>query len=68
MTVPIFIHPRGTRIRIRRGRNPLDAAVVGRRGLVVHLDDYRPGYYGVELDGDSGIRVFTEDELEVAGD
>lgn len=63
MTVPLFIHPQGTRVRIRRGRTPLDAALVGRTGLVVHLDDYRPGYYGVTLDGDSEIRVFAEDEL-----
>jgi len=63
MTVPIFIHPPGTRIRLRRGRNPIDAAVLGQTGLVVHVDDYRPGYYGVTLDGESEIRVFAEDEL-----
>jgi hypothetical protein len=64
MTVPIFIHPPGTRVRLCRGRHPIDASVLGRTGLVVHVDDYRPGYYGVTLDGESDIRVFAEDELQ----
>lgn len=64
MTVPIFIHPPGTRVRVRRGSHPIEAAVLGRTGLVVHVDDYRPGYYGVTLDGESDIRVFAEDELD----
>jgi hypothetical protein len=63
MTVPIFIHLPGTQIQVRRGRNPIDDAVLGRKGLVVHVDDYRPGYYGVTLHGESQIRVFAEDEL-----
>lgn len=67
MTVPIFIHPQGTRVRIVRGDRPLDAATVGRTGLVVHLDAYRQGYYGIQLDGDSDIRVFAVDELEPEG-
>lgn len=66
MTVPIFVHPQGTRVRVRRGRLPLDSRLLGRTGLVVHLDDYRPGYYGVVLDGEDAIRVFAGDELEGA--
>jgi len=66
MTVPIFIHLPGTRVHVRRGRNPIDAGMLGRTGLVVHVDDYRPGYYGVTLNGESEIRVFAEDELVAA--
>ncbi len=61
-----FIHPQGTRVRVRRGRFPIDPALVGREGLVVFLDDYRPGRYGVVLDGEEERRDFAEDELERA--
>ncbi len=49
---------------MKRGRFPIDPALVGREGLVVFLDDYRPGRYGVVLDGDEQRRDFAEDELE----
>lgn len=68
MTVPAFLFPQGSRVRIRKGRFPLDPADQGREGMVVHLDDYRPGYYGIVLDGESALRVFCEDELEPSGD
>jgi hypothetical protein len=63
--VKIQLHPQGTRVRIRRGRFPLDPSILGRTGTVIVL--YRVGgeRYGIQLDGDSRIRVFTEDELEV---
>ena len=59
------IYPQGSRVRVRRGRFPMDAGLVGRTGLVVEIDDHRPGRYGVVLDGEDGIREFAEDELEL---
>jgi hypothetical protein len=56
--------PQGTRVRVRRGRYPLDPSVIGRTGLVVETDDYRPDRYGVVLDEETGQREFNEDELE----
>jgi hypothetical protein len=58
------LHPQGTRVRIRRGRYPLDAALIGRTGLVVQTDDYRPQRYGVVLDEETEQREFHEDEFE----
>ena len=60
----IQIRPQGTRVRIRRGRLPLDPAVEGKSGTVVHLLKGSGDRYGVQLDGEAGISVFTEDELE----
>ncbi|HSR41821.1 MAG TPA: hypothetical protein VLL48_06610 [Longimicrobiales bacterium] len=60
---PIF--PQGTRVRVGRGRFPMDPALVGRTGLVVQVDDYRPERFGVVLDGEEEIRDFARDELEV---
>ena len=54
-------------VKIRRGRMPLDPAFVGRTGTVVELSDYRPGRYGVVLDGEEQTREFREDELAPAG-
>ena len=54
----------GTRVRVRRGRYPLDPRLVGRTGLVVETDDYRPERYGVVLDDETEQREFNEDELE----
>jgi hypothetical protein len=34
---------------------------------VVELSDYRPGRYGVVLDGEEQVRDFHESELEPAG-
>ena len=54
----------GTRVCIKRGGFPIEPSLLGREGLVVFLDDYRPGRYGVVLDGEQGRRDFAEDELE----
>ena len=62
-----FLHPVGTRVRVKRGRFPIDSGLLDREGLVVFLDDYRPGRYGVVLDGEQDRRDFAEDELEPAG-
>ncbi|NIP60075.1 MAG: hypothetical protein GWM92_11620 [Gemmatimonadetes bacterium] len=51
-------------MRVKRGRFPMDPALVGRSGLVVQVDDYRPERFGVVLDGEEEVRDFAEDELE----
>ena len=56
-------YAQGTRVEVRRGRFPMDSRLVGRRGLVLELSDYAPGRYGVQLEGESVVREFTEDEL-----
>ena len=62
-----FLYPMGTRVRVKRGGFPIDPGLIAREGLVVFLDDYRPGRYGVVLDGERDRRDFAEDELESAG-
>jgi hypothetical protein len=54
----------GTRVNVRRGRWPMDPALIGRTGLIVETDDYRPQRYGVVLDEEDEVREFAEDELE----
>jgi hypothetical protein len=66
--VKIQIHPQGSRVKIRRGPLPLDLSLEGRTGMVVQLRRYGGTKYGVQLDGESRIRVFSEDELEPLGD
>jgi hypothetical protein len=56
--------PQGTRVRVRRGRWPMDPALIARTGLIVETDDYRPQRYGVVLDEEDEVREFAEDELE----
>ncbi len=64
MTIHAPLHPEGSRVRVRRGRFPMDAALLGRIGTVVELDAYQPGKYGVVLDGETDVRELAEDELE----
>ena len=59
-----FLFGPRTRVRIRRGRFPLDSALVGRAGVIVELDDVRPLRYIVVLDGELDPREFDEEELE----
>jgi hypothetical protein len=58
------VYTQGTRVRVRRGRYPLDPRLIGKTGLIVETDDYRPQRYGVVLDEESEQREFDEDELE----
>lgn len=53
----------GTRVEVRRGSLPMNARLIGRKGLVVELDAYDPGRYGVQLDDEATLRQFDEDEL-----
>jgi hypothetical protein len=64
MTLHAPVHPQGTRVRLRRGRFPLSAELVGRTATVVELDEYRPGRYGVVLDGDAEVLDMAADELD----
>ena len=59
-----FLYGPDTRVRVRRGRFPLDRSLVGRNGMIVSLHDYGPQRYGVTLDGESEVRDFAEEELE----
>ena len=58
------VYPQGTRVRVRRAAYPLDPRLIGKTGLIVETDDYRPQRYGVVLDGESAQREFDQDELE----
>ena len=62
--IRISVYPQGARVRVRRGRYPIDPRLVGKTGLIVDTDDYRPGRYGVVLDEETDQREFTEDEIE----
>ena len=63
-----FIYPQGTRVAIRAGSFPMAPDLIGKTGVVVELDDYRPGRYGVVLDQETQVRDFSEDELEPVQD
>jgi hypothetical protein len=65
--VRIQILPQGARVAIRKGHFPIDPALVGRTGTVIHLMKNSAAKYGIQLDGETQIRVFTEDELETRG-
>lgn len=59
------ILPVGARVRVRRGRFPIDPRLPGRTGTVVINSPYRAKEVGVVLDGESDVRVFSPGELEV---
>lgn len=56
--------PVGARVKVRRGRYPLDPSLVGRAGTVVEASQYYAHKVSVTLDGESEIRVFAPGELE----
>jgi len=59
-----FLFPQGARIQVKRGSFPMAGDLIGKSGVVLELDDYRPGRYGVVLDTETEVRDFSEDELE----
>lgn len=61
----LSVLPRGTRVKIRRGRFPADPAAVGHEGLVVEHSPYSPHKIEVSLDGDPRIHTFAPDEVEI---
>lgn len=56
-------HPDGTRVHIKRGRLPIDPSTLGRVGVIVQRDERTSDKYAVQLDGESELRIFAEDEL-----
>lgn len=58
-----FRYTPGTRVELTRGPFPMDPSMVGRTGLVVETDEYRPARYGVQLDGETEVRDVHEDEI-----
>jgi hypothetical protein len=67
MPLKTFLYPPGTRVRIRRGKFPMDASQIGRTGIIVEVNEYRPKHYCVTLDGETELRDFLEDEIEPVG-
>lgn len=65
--VQISRFPVGTRVRVHRGRVPIDPALIGREGLVLRHDPSIPTKVGVQLDGEAQIHTFNDDELARAG-
>jgi hypothetical protein len=59
-----FRFSQGARIQVKRGSFPMAGDLIGKSGVVLELDDYRPGRYGVVLDTETEVRDFSEDELE----
>ena len=57
--------PHGTRVRVKRGRFPTNADLVGREGLVVEHTQYFPHKITVSLDGDPALHTFPPDEIEL---
>lgn len=57
--------PVGARVKVKRGRFPVDVALLGRMGTVVENSQYNAHRVSVTLDGDPEIRVFGPGELEV---
>jgi hypothetical protein len=57
--------PEGTRVRVQQAHLPLEPGLMGRTGTVVYASDYRAERVGVQLDGETSLRVFMPAELEV---
>lgn len=57
--------PVGSRVKVRRGRFPMDPVLDGRVGTVVENSQYTAHQVTVTLDGEPDIRVFSPGELEV---
>lgn len=68
MAIPWAPVPEGTRVRIKRGRFPVDPTLLGRSGTVVTASEYHTQSVGVALDNSMEVRYFTPDELEVTGE
>lgn len=61
----LSVLPHGTRVRVRRGPYPSDAALIGQVGTVVEHSPYYPTQVSVSLDGEQQIHTFATAELEV---
>lgn len=65
MSIAIPLFQEGTRVKVKRGTTPLDAALVGRSGTVLRASEYSIHLYDVLLDGDQRIYTFGPSELDV---
>lgn len=61
----LSVLPHGTRVRVKRGSIPADAALIGRVGAVVEHSEYSAHRIDVTLDGDPRIQTFAPAELDV---
>lgn len=61
----LSVLPRGTRVRIQRGRFPADPSLVGQEGMVVEHSQYFPHKVEVSLDGDPRVHTFAPDEVKI---
>ena len=57
--------PVGGRVKVRRGRFPVDPRLIGRVGTVVENSQYDPHKVAVVLDDETEIRTFAPGELNV---
>ena len=57
--------PVGGRVKVCRGRFPMDPRLIGRLGTVVENSQYDPQKVAVVLDDEEGIRTFAPGELDV---
>ena len=55
--------PQGTRIVVNPGQLPIDPEVVGQAGTIIGHHRSISDRYSVQLDGESDLRLFGEDEL-----
>ena len=65
MAVPIALLPIGARVRVKRGVLPTDQTLIGKTGTVVSASEYQTNAYGVVLDGEKDVRMFSPSELEI---
>lgn len=65
MSVAIPLFQEGTRVKVKRGTNPIDSAFVGRTGTVLRASEYSIHLYDVLLDGEQRVHTFGPSELEV---
>lgn len=59
------IIPVGARVKVQRGRFPVDPRLLHRTGTVVENSQYYPHKVAVTLDGEDETRVFAPGELAV---
>lgn len=65
MAIAIPVVPEGARVRVRRGRYPVQPDLLGRTGTVIRASEYAVHLCHVVLDGDQSIHAFSPHELEV---
>jgi hypothetical protein len=59
-----FLRPQGARLKTGKGTTLMAMDLIGKTGVVVDLDDCRPGRDGVALDSKARNRSFVESDPE----